>query len=68
MKINIETNKVIKLPFSVAIINNIGKQLAFFPSINNHYSTIENDLPKGIHYILIQDSKAKLYTTKVIIH
>ena len=66
-KINIETNKVIKLPFSVAIINNIGKQLAFFPSINNHYSTIENDLPKGIHYILIQDSKAKLYTTKVII-
>tara|TARA_B110000438_G_scaffold299527_1_gene349885 strand:+ start:535 stop:1644 length:1110 start_codon:yes stop_codon:yes gene_type:complete len=64
--LKIEVSKRIKKPFSLKIINDMGKQVAFIKDINNNTVSLDNSFNSGIYFILIEDNKRKTYTSKFI--
>lgn len=62
----IEVSKKIKKPYSIKIINNLGKQIDFIKEINQDTMELINSFDTGIYFILIEDNKRKIYTSKFI--
>ena len=62
----IEVSNKIKTPYNLKIINNLGVEVTFTKDILNNKITLNNSYKKGIYFILIEDNKRKLYSSKFI--
>jgi len=62
----IEVSNNIKTPYNLKIINNLGVEVTFTKDILNNKITLNNSYKKGIYFILIEDNKRNLYSSKFI--
>ncbi len=62
----IEVSNKIKTPYNLKIINNLGVEVTFTKDILNNKITLNNSYKKGIYFILIEDNKRNLYSSKFI--
>jgi hypothetical protein len=62
----IEVTNKIKKPYRLKIINNLGKEITFIKDISNDQIMLNNYYKKGIYFILIEDNKRNLFSSKFI--